>query len=35
MVPPITISLPLKVMLFVVIDGWSLITEVLIKSIST
>lgn len=34
MVPPITISLPLKVMLFVTIDGWRLITEVLLKSVS-
>jgi flagellar biosynthetic protein FliP len=25
MVPPVTISLPLKVMLFVLIDGWSLL----------
>jgi len=25
MVPPISISLPLKVMLFVLIDGWSLL----------
>lgn len=32
MVPPITISLPLKIMLFVVIDGWGLIAETLVKS---
>lgn len=32
MVPPIVISLPIKVMLFVVIDGWELITRVLIES---
>lgn len=32
MVPPITIALPLKIMLFVAIDGWSLITESLISS---
>ena len=32
MVPPITISLPIKLMLFVVIHGWSLIFEVLIAS---
>jgi flagellar biosynthetic protein FliP len=32
MVPPITIALPLKIMLFVVIDGWALITESLISS---
>lgn len=35
MVPPITISLPLKIMLFVVIDGWELITQVLITSVVT
>ncbi|WNO11329.1 flagellar type III secretion system pore protein FliP [Teredinibacter sp. KSP-S5-2] len=34
MVPPITISLPLKIMLFVVVDGWSLIAETLIHSVS-
>ncbi|MFT4925212.1 MAG: flagellar biosynthetic protein FliP [Phenylobacterium sp.] len=34
MVPPITIALPLKIMLFVVIDGWALITEALISSFS-
>lgn len=32
MVPPITIALPLKIMLFVIIDGWSLLTESLITS---
>lgn len=32
MVPPITIALPLKIMLFVAIDGWALITESLISS---
>lgn len=32
MVPPITIALPLKIMLFVTIDGWSLLTESLIAS---
>lgn len=35
MVPPITISLPIKIMLFVVIDGWELITQVLVTSIAT
>lgn len=35
MVPPITISLPIKIMLFVVIDGWELITRVLIESAMT
>lgn len=35
MVPPTTISLPLKIMLFVVIDGWELITQVLVSSVAT
>lgn len=35
MVPPITISLPLKIMLFVIIDGWALITQVLVTSVVT
>lgn len=34
MVPPITISLPIKIMLFVVVDGWGLIAETLIQSAS-
>ncbi len=34
MVPPITISLPLKIMLFLLIDGWGLIAQALIKSAS-
>lgn len=32
MVPPATISLPIKVLMFVLIDGWSLILEGLIGS---
>jgi len=32
MLPPISIALPLKIMLFVVIDGWALLTESLITS---
>lgn len=32
MVPPITISLPLKIMLFLLIDGWGLIAQTLIRS---
>ncbi|NUF12872.1 flagellar biosynthetic protein FliP, partial [Acinetobacter oleivorans] len=32
MVPPVTISLPIKLLLFLLIDGWSLLFEVLIKS---
>jgi len=35
MVPPITISLPIKIMLFVVVDGWALISETLIRSVGT
>jgi len=35
MVPPVTISLPIKIMLFVVIDGWELITQVLVTSVVT
>lgn len=34
MVPPITISLPLKIMLFLLIDGWGLISQTLIRSVS-
>jgi flagellar biosynthetic protein FliP len=34
MVPPVTLSLPLKIMLFVVIDGWGLISETLIRSVT-
>ncbi|MDO8330496.1 MAG: flagellar type III secretion system pore protein FliP [Fluviicoccus sp.] len=32
MVPPVTISLPLKIMLFLMIDGWGLIAQVLVRS---
>ncbi|WP_242964942.1 flagellar type III secretion system pore protein FliP [Scatolibacter rhodanostii] len=32
MLPPSTIALPFKLMLFVVVDGWSLIMEMLVKS---
>jgi flagellar biosynthesis protein FliP len=32
MVPPQTISLPIKVLMFVLIDGWSLILEGLMGS---
>ena len=34
MLPPITVALPLKVMLFVLMDGWSLLSESLIGSFS-
>lgn len=33
MVPPIAISLPIKIMLFIIIDGWELITQVLVTSV--
>ncbi|EKT4477118.1 flagellar type III secretion system pore protein FliP [Pseudomonas putida] len=33
MVPPITLSLPLKIMLFLLIDGWGLITQTLVRSV--
>lgn len=33
MVPPVTISLPLKIMLFLLIDGWGLIAQTLVKSV--
>ena len=32
MLPPTTISLPFKLLLFIVVDGWSLIMDMLIKS---
>lgn len=32
MVPPVTLSLPIKIMLFVVVDGWSLVARTLIAS---
>jgi len=32
MMPPMTISLPLKLLLFVLVDGWSLIVQSLIRS---
>jgi flagellar biosynthesis protein FliP len=32
MLPPIFISLPFKILLFVLVDGWTLIAEALVKS---
>ena len=32
MLPPIMISLPFKIILFVLVDGWSLITQQLVQS---
>jgi flagellar biosynthesis protein FliP len=33
MVPPVMVSLPLKILMFVVIDGWSLVVKALVSSI--
>ena len=35
MMPPATIALPLKLLLFVLVDGWSLITRSLLQSFAT
>lgn len=35
MVPPISIALPIKVMLFVLIDGWSLVSNSIVTSFGT
>ena len=32
MMPPMTISLPLKVLLFVLVDGWTLVIRSLVQS---
>jgi flagellar biosynthetic protein FliP len=32
MVPPTSISLPLKLLLFVVVDGWHMLTDSLLRS---
>jgi flagellar biosynthetic protein FliP len=32
MLPPVMISLPFKIMLFVFVDGWSLLVGSLVKS---
>jgi flagellar biosynthetic protein FliP len=32
MLPPVFISLPFKILLFVLVDGWNLITASLVKS---
>jgi flagellar biosynthetic protein FliP len=32
MLPPVVVSLPFKIMLFVLVDGWSLIVGSLVKS---
>lgn len=35
MMPPVTVSLPLKILLFVLVDGWSLIIRSLVESFTT
>ncbi len=35
MMPPMTISLPLKILLFVLVDGWHLIVSSIVKSFGT
>jgi flagellar biosynthetic protein FliP len=35
MMPPATIALPLKLLLFVLVDGWNLITRSLILSFAS
>ena len=35
MMPPMTISLPLKLLLFVLVDGWSLVIQSLVRSFGT
>lgn len=35
MMPPVTVSLPLKILLFVLVDGWSLIVRSLVESFAT
>jgi flagellar biosynthetic protein FliP len=32
MLPPVTISTPFKILLFVLVDGWSLVCESLVSS---
>jgi flagellar biosynthetic protein FliP len=34
MLPPVLISLPFKLLLFVLVDGWRLIVEMLLESFS-
>ncbi|MDA7618494.1 MAG: flagellar type III secretion system pore protein FliP [Verrucomicrobiota bacterium] len=35
MMPPVTVSLPLKILLFVLVDGWNLIVTSLLQSFAT
>ena len=34
MVPPLTIALPIKVLMFVLIEGWALVAKALVGSFS-
>jgi flagellar biosynthesis protein FliP len=34
MLPPVFIALPFKILLFVLVDGWSLVTQSLVQSFS-
>ena len=35
MLPPVVISLPFKLLLFVIVDGWALLVPTLVTSFST
>jgi flagellar biosynthesis protein FliP len=35
MMPPMTISLPLKILLFVLVDGWNLLVKSIVTSFGT
>ena len=35
MMPPMTISLPLKILLFVLVDGWHLVVSSIVQSFAT
>jgi flagellar biosynthetic protein FliP len=35
MLPPTFISLPFKILLFVLVDGWGLVTKSLVQSFNT
>jgi flagellar biosynthetic protein FliP len=35
MLPPVFISLPFKILLFVLVDGWNLVTQSLVQSFHT
>jgi flagellar biosynthetic protein FliP len=35
MLPPVLVSLPFKLLLFVMVDGWTLVTRTLLESFAT